>query len=149
MDVLALVVASAGLIAAADGHTIIGGTLYILPLVSLPIAIAVERTRHQRVPTLLPLTFKSYIVSVVVAFVVGLGLRSWSELPFVAGLGLSIYYLVCVSLDNRAVRYGRLGTGTAHVKNQPIMYWFWVTLYACVAALFLGLLLTAVITKRL
>jgi hypothetical protein len=70
--------------------------------------------------------------------------RSWAlrsqPTALVIGLTVSVYYLVCVSLNERRVRYR--GGGVADAQEQPAIV---MLMFTSLAALLLGCMLLLVI----
>ncbi len=101
MDVFAVALAAVGLILAAKGEIGAGGTIYVGALVGLPVALAAR----SRLPTVLPFSFASHFVVMVLSIVAAVVIRSRYPVAATGCFGLFTYYYGCVALAERKIRY--------------------------------------------
>jgi hypothetical protein len=124
MDLIAFAVAAGGLLLARSGMPLAGGTLYAASLIGFPILLLYRRGPG----TVLPFSFKSYLILFGVA-IVALAVL-WGRAPTASVLvfGLTFYHFACVTLVERKSRYVPWGIGThwkvAYRDQQPVQYWW-------------------------
>jgi hypothetical protein len=113
--------------------------LFAGSLIGLAIAVA----RRPRPPLVLPFSFASYFIVLVVCAVAAIAMKSLSETAAAGCLGVCAYYCACVALAERQVRYVPWGAGlgwrTAVKREHPLPYWSFVSLFFAVAAVLLAI----------
>jgi vacuolar-type H+-ATPase subunit I/STV1 len=146
VDVLAIAVAAGGFVLAWRGHHLVGAVVSGIALAGLAVALA----RNRRLSTVLPFSFGSHFVVMLLFVIAWAVARNRFAGPSVALLGFWPYYYACIALVERKVRYVPWGAGlglswrTAHSATQPRAYWVVVTLAFGIAALLFALGLASV-----
>ena len=140
-DLITLTIAAAGLVLAASGWVVLGGTVYFGSLLVFPFAL------KRKVRTLLPFSFASHIVASVAFFVVLLMVRDRSEVIMVGSVAFVVYHYVCIAVREERVR-SRWSAGPIDLASRPVAYWFWVVLFAALSVVLLAGMFLVVIGWR-
>jgi hypothetical protein len=133
MDLIAFLLAAAGLALTADGFVLVGGAAFFVPLIALAVGLA----RRASMMTVLPFSFASHIVASVLWLGFVLIVRNRSEVLLIGSIAFVVYHFVCISLREKKVRHGRGGWTTTDAHSHPVAYWLWMTLFTALAAVVL------------